>query len=275
MEFLQRQTRIPSPRVYDWACESDLTNAVGVGYILMEKMPGTPLDWQGATAAQREKVVRQLADIMLEIERHPFDKLGSLMTTPTEFGIQVQGLAQHYAFRSGEGDGPPGPFHSSREASRALLEAHLRMIAGGEIGTAENSVDIFLAHRPRLDVLDRVWVEDKGDHILVNADLDIVGVIDWEWCGNALREEAFSSPCMMWPVAALYDGSNELSDEEMPLARVFCERGREDLARCVLEGRRVQIFLFAIGPDGAAHEDRRTLACLFMGLKKMFEPGHD
>ncbi|KAF6811987.1 hypothetical protein CSOJ01_05425 [Colletotrichum sojae] len=287
MEFLQRRTRIPSPRVYDWACESDPTNAVGVGYIMMEKMQGTPLDWQGATTAQREKIVRQLAGIMLEIERHPFDKLGSLMTTTNESGIQVQGLAHHSTFQSGEGEGPPGPFRSSREASRAIVEAHLRMIAGGEIGTAENAVDAFLAHRFRLDVLDRVWVEeegerfflkhpdDKGDHILVNADFDIVGLIDWEWCGTASREEAFSSPCMMWPVAAFYDGSNELSDEEMLLARVFCEKGRDDLARCVLDGRRVQRFLFALDPDGASHEDRRTFARLFMGLKKVFEPGHD
>lgn len=104
MEFLQRHTRIPSPRVFDWACESDPANTVGVGYILMEKLHGTPLDWQGATTAQREKVVRQLADIMIEIERHPFDRLGSLVATtamsggemtPAEPQIQVQGLAQH------------------------------------------------------------------------------------------------------------------------------------------------------------------------------------
>lgn len=305
MEFLQRSTRIPSPRVFDWACESDPANAVGVGYILMEKLHGKPLDWQGATTAQREKVVRQLADIMLEIERHPFDRLGSLVAATTVSGgemvpaaaaaaepqIQVRGLAQHSTFRSGEDDRPLGPFRSSREASRALVEAHLRMIAGGEIGTAENAADVFLAHRFRLDVLESVWkataaaveedekfflkhADDKGDHIFVNADFDIVGVIDWEWCSTASKEEAFSSPCMMWPVAAFYDGSNELADEELLLARVFCERGREDLARCVLDGRKVQRWLFALGPGGASHEDRRTFACLFMGLKQAFDLGH-
>lgn len=301
MEFLQRHTRIPSPCLFDWACESDPANAVGVGYILMEKLQGTPLDWQGATTAQREKVVRQLADIMLEIERHPFDRLGSLVATTTTSGggmapppeskMRVQGLAQHSTFRSGEDGRPPGPFRSSLEASRALVDAHLRMIAAGEIGTAENAADVFLAHRFRLDVLHRVWkattaaaeeeekfylkhADDKGDHIFVNADFDIVGVIDWEWCSTASKEVAFSSPCMMWPVAAFYDGSNELADEELLLARVFCERGREDLARCVLDGRKVQRFLFALGPGGASHENRRTFACLFMGLKQVFDPEH-
>jgi aminoglycoside phosphotransferase (APT) family kinase protein len=298
MQFLQ-DTRIPSPRVFDWACESDPTNTIGVGYILMEKMHGTPLEWQSATATQKEKIVRQLADIMLEMERHPFDQLGSLIATAgmwsgeaapgtaVQSQIQVDGLAEHSTFRSGDGGRPLGPFRSSQEAFRALVEAHLRMIMAGEIGTAENALDIFLAHRFRLDVLDRVseqtatttkdgeqfflkHADDKGDHILVNADFEIVGIIDWEWCGTASKEEAFSSPCMMWPVAAFYDSSNKLAEEELLLARVFRERGREDLAYCVLNGRKVQRLLFALGPGGA-HEDRKTLASLFIGLKRAFD----
>lgn len=51
LEFLQRHTCIPSARIFDWACESDLANMVGVDYILMEKLSGNPLDWQGATTA--------------------------------------------------------------------------------------------------------------------------------------------------------------------------------------------------------------------------------
>jgi hypothetical protein len=101
-----------------------------------------------------------------------------------------------------------------------------------------------------------------------------VGVIDWKWCSTVSKGKAFSSPCMMWPVAAFYDGSKELADEELLLACVFCERGREDLARCVLDGRKVQRLLFALCPGGASHEDRRTFACLFMGLKRAYDPGH-
>ncbi|KAK0610583.1 hypothetical protein B0T17DRAFT_565496 [Bombardia bombarda] len=301
MLFLKRHTRIPSPRVFGWACESDPGNAVGVGYILMEKLEGTPLDWQNATTAQREKVVRQLADIMLEIERHPFDRLGSLtpmtavsraemgMVAEADPHIEVQSLAQHSTFRSGENGRPLGPFRSSKEAIHALVEAYLGMIASGEIGTAENAADVFLAHRFRLDVLDEVWksatgedekfflkhADDKGDHIFVNKDFDIVGIIDWEWCSIVSKEEAFASPCMMWPVAAFYDGLNELADEEFFLARVFREKGREDLARCVLDGRKVQRLFFALGPGGALHGDESTLISLFMGLKRAFDPGHD
>ncbi|KAG6183019.1 hypothetical protein E4U27_001531 [Claviceps purpurea] len=299
MQFLERHTRVPSPRVFDWACESDPTNMIGVGYILMEKLNGTSLIWQEATAAQKEKIVRQLADIMLEIERHPFDQFGSLIGTTkirggdatpgaaVESQIQVGALADFTTFRSGDGGMPLGPFRSSEEAFRATVEANTRMVVTGEIGSAENVLDILLAYRFMLDVLDQMsekpstpekggeqfflkHVDDKGDHILVNDDFDIVGIIDWEWCSTAPMEQAFSSPQMMWPINAFYNGSNELAEEELLLARVFRERGREDLASCVLHGRKVQRLLFALGPL-VVDADKKTLSCLFVGLKRAFE----
>ncbi|KAG6246197.1 hypothetical protein E4U23_004821 [Claviceps purpurea] len=305
MQFLECHTRVPCPRVFDWACESDPTNTIGVGYILMEKLNGTSLIWQEATAAQKEKIVRQLADIMFEIERHPFDQFGSLIGATkirgghatqgaaVESQIQVGALADFTTFRSGDGGMPLGPFRSSEEAFRAIVEANIRMVMTGEIGSAENVLDILLAYRFMLDVLDLVdqmsekhatpkkggekfflkHVDDKGDHILVNDDFDIVGIIDWEWCSTAPREQAFSSPQMMWPINAFYDGSNELAEEELLLARVFRERGREDLASCVLHGRKVQRLLFALGPL-VVDADKKTLSCLFVGLKRAFEE-HD
>ncbi|KAG6220378.1 hypothetical protein E4U26_006672 [Claviceps purpurea] len=302
LQFLERHTRVPCPRVFDWACESDPTNTIGVGYILMEKLNGTSLIWQKATAAQKEKIVRQYAEIMLELERHPFDKLGSLIATAgirsgeaiegpaVESQIQVGALADYSTFRSGDGGMPLGPFRSSEEAFRAIVEANIRMTVAGEIGSAENVLDLLLAYRFRLDVLDKVsgqtatddkggeqfflkHADDKGDHILVNDDFDIVGIIDWEWCQTASREQAFSSPCMMWPISAFYNGSNELTEEELLLARVFRERGREDLASCVLHGRKVQRLLFALDPL-TAYEDIKTLSSLFIGLKRAFY-GHD
>ncbi|KAG5970789.1 hypothetical protein E4U13_005213 [Claviceps humidiphila] len=303
MQFLDRHTRVPCPRVFDWACESDPTNKIGVGYILMEKLNGTSLNWQKATATQKEKIVRQYADIMLEIERHPFDQLGSLIATTgcssgeatqeaeIESQIQVGALTEHSTFRSGDGGMPLGPFRSSEEAFRAIVEANMRMVVTGEIGEAEQALDILLAHRFRLDVLDKVseqtgttaekggekffltHADEKGDHILVNADFDIVGIIDWEWCQTTSKELAFSSPCMMWPIGAFYDGSNELAEEELLLARVFREKGREDLASCVLHGRKVQRLVFGLH-DGVAQLDKKTFASLFVGLKRAFD-GHD
>lgn len=44
--------------------------------ILMEKFKGTPLDWQRLTAQQKEMVTQQLADVLLEIDKHRFTSLG-------------------------------------------------------------------------------------------------------------------------------------------------------------------------------------------------------
>ncbi|KAG6095823.1 hypothetical protein E4U30_002017 [Claviceps sp. LM220 group G6] len=289
MQFLERHTRVPSPRVFDWACESDPTNTIGVGYILMEKLNGTSLHWPSATASQKEKIVRQYAEIMLELARHPFDQLGPLVSKgpAAESQIQVGTSTDFTMFRSGDGDTPLGPFRSSKEAYRVSVEASIQRVMSGEVGRAESALDIILAYKFGLDVLDRVseqtatddkggeqfflkHADDKGDHILVNEDFDIVGIIDWECCQTAPREEAFSSPQMMWPVKAFYDGSNELTEEELLLARVFRERGREDLASCVLHGRKVQRLLFVLGPL-VVDEDKSTLAGLFMGLKRAFD----
>lgn len=283
MEFLQKHTRIPSPKIFDWACESDPSNPLGqVGYILMEKMKGKPLDWQGASPSQKEKVMQQLVDIFLEVEKYPFDKLGSIVPSRGPLAYEIQGFAHHAAYRVGT-EGPPGPFRSSQEAANAIISLYLIMIASGEIG-ATYPVDVYLVHRFRLDHLNDIskdapsgetfflkHPDDKGDHILVNEDFDIVGIIDWEWCHTVSKEDAFSSPCMMWPVAKFYDGSNELAEEELRLAMIFRERGRYDLAKYVIEGRKVQRFFFALGPGSGSHNDRKTLIDLFMGLKRVFE----
>lgn len=283
LKFLQTHTRIPSPKVLDWACETDPQNPLGeVGYILMEKIQGEPLNRQLVSSTQKEKVMQQLVDIFIEIEKHPFDKIGSITPAKDAAKFEIQGLADPATFGT-ESGGPLGPFNSSAEAARVIFETYLAMIASGEIA-AVYPADIYLAHRFRLDNLNKMGRElfsegrfflkhpdDKGDHILVNKDYDIVGIIDWEWCQTVSKKDAFSSPCMMWPVGKFYDGSNELSEDEVRFADIFIERGRDDLASFVMEGRRVQRFFFASGAASGCEKDHQTFVDLFMGLKRAFD----
>ncbi|KAJ5081649.1 hypothetical protein NUU61_009913 [Penicillium alfredii] len=272
-----QHTSIPTPKIFDWACESDPTNPIGVSYILMEKLNGKSLDWQEANSEQKEKVMQQLADIFLEIEKYPFEKLGSLGFAVRDT-IEVQGLAHQATFQVGRG--PLGPFSSSLEGSKAILNSYLTMIANGEID-ARCPVDTYLVHRFRLDVLEDLWgdtpsgqfflkhPDDKGDHILVNESFDIVGIIDWEWSQTVSKAEAFSSPCMMWPLEKFYEGSNELGTDELRLASIFRGKGREDLAKYVVDGRKVQRFFFSLGTE-SSFLDMETLHLLFSGLQRAF-----
>ncbi|KAL4788947.1 hypothetical protein BDV19DRAFT_374874 [Aspergillus venezuelensis] len=279
MTYLQQHTCIPTPRIFDWACESDPANQLGVGYILIEKLDGKPLDWQAATPQQKEKVLQQLATIFLEIEKHPFNAMGLLGFLARDI-IDIHGFAHQSTYKPGKGS--LGPFSSLLECSQAMLEAYLAMIGSGEIDPC-CPVDAYLVHRFRRDnigaFLENIPAEkqfflkhpdDKGDHILINDSFDIVGLIDWEWTRTVSRAEAFCSPCMLWPVAEFYNGSNELAAEELRLAAIFREKGREDLANCVIKGRKVQRFFFAIGPE-SSFLDTQTHQHLFTGLRRAFD----
>jgi hypothetical protein len=69
--------------------------------MLMEKMKGSPLNWAEAKAPQKAKVIDQLVDIYLEIERHPFDSLGSIVKS--QCGLSLDGFAENRTFRVGLG----------------------------------------------------------------------------------------------------------------------------------------------------------------------------
>lgn len=91
-----------------------------------------------------------------------------------------------------------------------MLESYLAMIASGEIDPC-CTVKTYLVHRFRQVIVgalsknnspgDKFFVkhrDDKGDHIRVDHDFDIVGIIDWEWTQTVSKAEAFCSLCMMW-----------------------------------------------------------------------------
>ena len=60
----------------------------------MEKLPGRALEWNEANSEQREKIMEQLATIFLELEKHPFEKTGSIISTKSGFDIAMVLLDQ-------------------------------------------------------------------------------------------------------------------------------------------------------------------------------------
>ena len=68
LQFLHH-VPIPTPRAYYAALDD---NPVRAPYILMEKLPGKPLVWEGTSAMKRTRIMEQLADIFLTLEKYPF-----------------------------------------------------------------------------------------------------------------------------------------------------------------------------------------------------------
>jgi aminoglycoside phosphotransferase (APT) family kinase protein len=268
LKFLAR-TNIRTPEVFHHSCDA---SEIGTPYMLMEKLPGKPLQWSDASAQQKTKVMEQLVDVFLELERHPFPATGSLSQ-----GGSVGPFAQGHMFMSPSKS--LGPFSTLEESLTSILTHEIDMIKGGELSTL--ATDNFLTHLWRLQHLpsllasatdDHFYLkhaDDKGDHILIDEDYNITGIIDWEFASTETKSLAFSSPCMMWPVQKYYDGSNDLSQEEYEFAQMFRRRGREDMAQMILQGRAWQRFLFFLGTADIPPYD--VFSNLFQGLRRSFE----
>lgn len=266
LKFLEG-LNIPTPKVFHHAIESP-SNPVGVAIILMEKLKGSVLDWNRASKDQRTKVMEQLADIFLELDKYPFPATGSLVDSAGTIG----GFAQVQLFKSPTAS--LGPFDALESSLDAILRQQLDLISEGELSSFP--VDTYLSHRWRMDMIPSLvsssdgnqfflhHLDDKGDHILVDEQYNITGIIDWEFASAEAKQLAFSSPCMMWPVGDFYDGKNELADEELEFADIFRRRGRPDMVEIVLNARKFQKFLFFLG---GVPVDQAEFEALFQGLR--------
>ncbi|POR35227.1 Uncharacterized protein TPAR_04578 [Tolypocladium paradoxum] len=268
------QTRVPTPKVYDFALEHP-GNPVGVGFIPMEKLPGKSLRWSMATQQQRKKVMNQLADTFIELRKYPFHLLGSL---DSPGGSQVGAFARESLTNFIQSEmRTTGPFSSLEEYYMSSLRQILDLIIREEI-YSQQAVDAYLIHRFLIDLVPLVLpsaqnnekfylkhADDKGDHILVDEHFNVTGIIDWEWAHTASPAQAFNSPIGFLPVADFYSGKNNLGDDEIVFARLLEEKGRQDLASFVWNGRLQHRFTFCCGYDLA---DWDGFLGLFRGLRE-------
>lgn len=279
------QTNVPAPKVFDHALEQDPENRIGVGYILMEKLPGKSMRWALATEEQKRTLMNQLADVFIEIHKHPLNSLGSLDCPDNP--LHVGGFA-----RESLTDFTPageillaGPFNSIEEYHKHSLRLILDLILREEM-YSQQPVDAYLIHRFLLDLIPSLvsptsqndrksylkHADDKGDQILVDEDFNITGIIDWEWAHTMPPEIAFNSPIGLLPVADFYDGANNLGEDEFVFARLLEDKRRSDLAAHVRKGRLQHSFAFCCGYDLAG--DWSGFLGLFRGLREAVQIDH-
>lgn len=271
LRFLS-ETSIPVPKVFDYNfCEK---NPVGVGYILMEKLPGNSLRWSLATPEQRKKVTSQLADIYMELKAQPFPMTGSMFDP----GLYDVGPFARESLTDYHGShmNALGPFLSTKEYFTAHLQLILDLIIRQEL-YVDRAVDAFLIHRFLLDIAPKACslshlddgkfylkhADEKGDQILVDNKFNITGIIDWEWAHTDSKSGAFNSPIVLLPVADFYAGENSIGEDEEFFAECFEANGHPDLAMIVRSGRIIHRFRFCCGYDLS---DWKGFLGLFGGL---------
>ena len=274
MKFLEK-VAMPTPKVFDFALESD-SNPVGVGYMLVEKMAGKSLRWPLGPSEQKRKVVEQLADIFIELQKHPFQKMGCLYTP----GSRRIGAFARESLTDFDGShmSSLGPYSTLQEYHVSSIKLVMNLIVREEM-YHQNPIDAYLIHRVLLDLVPSVLpshstggqqnfflkhADDKGDHILVDGDYNITAIIDWERAHTAPEAIAFNSPIALLRVNHFYDGLNTLGEEENFLAEIFDKKHEPSLANAVREGRLQHRFTFCCGYDLA---DWKGFLSLFKGLR--------
>ncbi|KAG7131701.1 hypothetical protein HYQ46_009637 [Verticillium longisporum] len=212
LKFLE-STAVPAPRAFSFGIPSRGTDCgIGVCFLLMEEMPGKPWDGEGDAA----KVWKGLAEILAELEKHPFAKAGSL---------SVESAEQYLALIA---DGQLYPQFSVE----AYLVYHFLRDNAVQLSEAEDR--FFLKH-----------VDDKGDHLMVDEDLNITGIIDWQMARTVPRREAFALSLVSADMRALCGGEVSLSINDLAFRNAVYETS-EGMAH-QMGDEKVRRFFWGLG----------------------------
>lgn len=279
------KTSLPTPKVWGWMTGEG--SLAGVSYIFMQYMPGKVLDWSSIDEQGKKKVIDQLADYYIELQKHEFDGMDCLHQVGTKW---VGPFARECLtdFR-----GPSremrllGPFEHIQDYYRACIGLLLDLIYREEI-YVDRSVDVFLMYTFLYNLIPRLYpsnpqgedeeeattvgkfylkhADDKGFHILVDENSNITGLIDWEWSFTAPALLAFNSPMLLLPTSEFFNGEIKIGNDEELFAECLEAKGAKDMAKCVREGRVHHQFAFLCNLDLClGFED---MLGLFKGLRR-------
>ncbi|KAK7701484.1 hypothetical protein SLS64_010228 [Diaporthe eres] len=216
LKFLET-TAVPAPRAFTFGVPSENTDhGVGVCFLFMEELTGKSWDGQGDAT----KVWKGLARILAELEKYPFTQAGSLYVRNPGDLPSISAIASDRFVCLD----PYGPLETSAEYYIAWTEQYLELISDGQL-YPQFPVEAYLVYRflqesatQLCDPEDGFYlkhVDDKGDHLLVDEDLNITGIIDWQMARVVPRGEAFGLSLVSADMRALCDGDVSLSAEDI------------------------------------------------------------
>lgn len=246
LKFLET-TAVPAPRAFSFGIPSQGTDhGVGVCFLLMEELPGKPWDGQGDSG----KVWKGLAGIYGELSRHPFDSAGSLHTDSPDEAPAVAAVASDRFVCLD----PFGPFETSAAYYEAWAEQYISLIADGQL-YLQFPVQAYLVYRFLKDNAAQLadsensfflkHVDDKGDHILVDNQYNITGIIDWQMARVVPRREAFALSLVSADMAALCNGDVSISEEDRSLRDAV--RDIDPSLAVHMEDEKVRRFFWGLG----------------------------
>lgn len=226
IQFLKCRSVIPVPEILHF--ENTLGNSpISAEYILMRKLSGQPLnhviDEIRQDSVRYKELLENLADILCQLRKIEFDRLGNFCESNDHL---IEGIVDFSQYQCEE---PLTCF--SRFAYQWLMYTKQEMT---KLASAPHpNRQYFLKYIPMIEEwmhsLDLTFLDHPSDRFVLSHqdfvmknilvdDVQVTGVLDWEWCGSALPE--FEAKC----------GLDFLfSNEDRNLfAEIMCEKGIED-----------------------------------------------
>ncbi|OHE90616.1 hypothetical protein CORC01_14081 [Colletotrichum orchidophilum] len=246
LKFLET-TEVPAPRAFWFGIPSQGTDCgVGVCFLLMEELAGRPWDGQGDTS----KVWQRLAEILAELEKHEFRQAGSLcVESPQDQPLVSAAASDRFVCLD-----PCGPFKTATEYYSAWAEQHLALIVDGQL-YPQFPIEAYLVYRflkknagalsDDDDVFFLRHVDDKGDHLMVDEQSNIIGIVDWQMARVVPRREAFGLSLVSADMGALCDGEVSLSAKDVALGDAL--RGKSARLAEYMGDEKVRRFFWGLG----------------------------
>lgn len=248
---------VPSPRLHDYGVRNDPCNTVGVAYMLIDELPGTPLLLKEPSDEQFRKVCSQWADVLCTLRMYPFEQIGTL-SFQSNGEISVGPIVGD---RTGTFS-QMGPFCNARDYYSTFAEKYLEMICDGQLFSSYplNAYLIFkylkdLAKSGRWNAFEvnlddgpffLKHMDDKGDHILVDDEYNVTGIIDWTYARVVPAFEAFGPSLLTADMDDMFNGKSGRSPKDNIMAEMLQKRD-DYLGRIANGPDLVRRFSFGLG----------------------------
>lgn len=298
LKFLEG-TKVPAPRAFGFDIASNIENDVGVTYLIMEFLEGKPFNPRSASLEEKERVYEGVADILIELSKHPLPVACSLVPPTIDDGEDEPIAGRITTLRSKEMP-PFGPFNTAKEYYSTIVETFLKLIEEGKLysefgveahltySILHENISKLLAQAPALEELSgegerRVeeadeqsaqseafyltHVDPKGDHLLLSPSGHIIGIIDWQGARFSPFAEAFGPSLLTSNVHNLYFGNSGITPDDLLLATALREKGATRLADTMRGSDGVRMFHFGLGSPRIEAELWDIIRALFIALE--------
>jgi hypothetical protein len=161
---------------------------------------------------------------------------------------------------------PSGPFDTASDYYTSFVEQSITLIADGQLFTSfpvnaylvfsylKSQIQAFAAKPTHnsVETTEQFYikhVDDKGDRLMVDDELNIIGIIDWQMARVVPASEAFGPSLVTAKMGDIYDGVSSLNIHDEALARFLNAKGAAELAGIMSKDEKLRRFFFGLDVD--------------------------